>query len=333
MSANADVGLRLELGGDPRAFLDAARDYLAAEPVVSTVVATSADRAISQQVAGLEQHARNWWLVVRDERDTVVGVGMRTAPFAPYPLFLLPMPDAAAVALARALHRRGEDVIAVNGALLAAQLCAAELARLGGGKVTVAQHTRLHELHELVPPAPASGRLVPATDADVELVMQWLTAFMGDADEQAGRARGASAHEVPERAAIVRRLQSGEMSFWVDDAGRPVHLTALSAPAFGVVRVGPVYTPPDQRGRGWAANAVAEVSRRAQVAGARVCLFTDQANPTSNKLYAALGYRPVVDMANLLITRSDGRAVSAHHPKEQPVPDRDTAQPTEGGAR
>ena len=35
--------------------------------------------------------------------------------------------------------------------------------------------------------------------------------------------------------------------------------------------------------------------------GARVCLFTDQANPTSNKIYAALGYRPVVDMANLVI--------------------------------
>lgn len=336
MSANPDVGLRLELGSDPRAFLHAARDYLAAEPVVSTVVATSADRAISQQVAGLEQPARNWWLVVRDERETVVGVGMRTAPFAPYPLFLLPMPDEAAVALAQVLHRRGEDVVAVNGALPPAQLCAAELARLGGGEVTVAEHIRLHELHELVQPKPTHGRLVPATESDIELVMQWLSAFMGDADEQAGRPRGASAHEVPERAAIVRRLKSGELSFWVDDAGRPVHLTALSAPAFGVVRVGPVYTPPDQRGRGWAANAVAEVSRRAQEAGARVCLFTDRANPTSNKLYAALGYRPVVDMANLLITRSDGPAASADHPKEHPSPDSDiagTARQTEGSAR
>ena len=35
--------------------------------------------------------------------------------------------------------------------------------------------------------------------------------------------------------------------------------------------------------------------------GARACLFTDQANPTSNKIYAALGYRPVVDMANLVL--------------------------------
>jgi predicted GNAT family acetyltransferase len=44
------------------------------------------------------------------------------------------------------------------------------------------------------------------------------------------------------------------------------------------------------------------VSRLLQTEGARVCLFTDQANPTSNKIYAALGYQPVVDMANLAIT-------------------------------
>jgi hypothetical protein len=125
---------------------------------------------------------------------------MRTAPFAPYPPFLLPMPDEAAVALARALHERGEEMLAVNGALPAVDLCAAELARLGGGRVQVSQHTRLHELGELVWPAPVPGGLQAATEDDVELVMQWFGAFMDDADEQAGRLRGASAHDVPDRA-------------------------------------------------------------------------------------------------------------------------------------
>ena len=58
---------------------------------------------------------------------------MRTAPFAPYPPFLLPMPDEAAVALARALHERGEEVLGLNGALPAVDLCAAELTRLRRG--------------------------------------------------------------------------------------------------------------------------------------------------------------------------------------------------------
>ena len=154
-----------------------------------------------------------------------------------------------------------------------------------------------------MPPAPVPGGLVVATEDDVELVMEWFAAFMGDADEQAGRPRGASAHEVPDRAEMLRRLQAGRLWFWVDETGQRVHLTGANPPSFGVARVGPVYTPPAQRGRGWASNAVAEVSRRIQAEGARVCLFTDQANPTSNKIYAALGYRPVVDMANLVIVR------------------------------
>ena len=66
-------------------------------------------------------------------------------------------------------------------------------------------------------------------------------------------------------------------------------------------RVAPVYTPREHHGRGYAGAAVAQVSRMLRDRGGRVCLFTDQANPTSNRIYQALGYRPVVDMANLLI--------------------------------
>ncbi|MGR6318321.1 GNAT family N-acetyltransferase [Micromonospora soli] len=303
MSATPAAGPRLRFHTDPREFLAAAADYLAADPVVSTVVTTVAHRLLSQQEEGIVAPDRNWWLVVRDDSGAVVGAAMRAAPFAPYPPFLLPMSDAAAVALARALHDRGEEVLAVNGALPAAQLCAAELTRLGGGRVQVSQHTRLHELGELARPKPVPGRLVAATEDDVALATRWFDAFMGDADEQAGRPRGASAHEVPDRADMLRRIRAGQLWFWVDEAGQRVHLTGANPPSFGVARVGPVYTPPAQRGRGWASNAVAEVSRRIQDEGARVCLFTDQANPTSNRIYAALGYRPVVDMANLVIVR------------------------------
>jgi len=303
MSTVPDTGLRLEFCADAGEFLAAADGYLAADPVVSTVVTTVAHRLASDQADRVTPPGGNWWLVVRHASGTVVGAGMRTAPFVPYPLFLLPMPDQAAVALAGALHERGEEVLAVNGALPAAELCAAELARLGGGHVQVSQHTRLHELTELVQPALVPGGLKAAAADDAELVAEWFGAFMGDADEQAGRPRGASAHEAPERAELLRRIQAGGVWFWVDQAGQPVHLTAVSPPAFGVARIGPVYTPPAQRGRGFASNAVAEVSRRTLAVGARICLFTDQANPTSNKIYAALGYQPVVDMANLLISR------------------------------
>jgi hypothetical protein len=292
--------VRLRFLTDPAEFLTVVGSHLAAEPVVSTVVASIADRFVSQRAAGVTPPPDTWWLVVEDGGD-IVGAGMRTARFAPYPPFLLPMPDDAALLLARTLHARGEEVRAVNGALPAARTFADETARLAGGRVDVAQHTRLHELAELVPPAPVPGRLVVATEDDIALATAWFEAFMGDADEQAGRPRGSSAHEAPDRDDMLRRLRAGTLWFWVDPAGARVHLTGANPPSFGVARVGPVYTPPEQRGRGWASAGVAEVSRRLQEQGVRVCLYTDQANPTSNKIYAALGYRPVVDMANLVL--------------------------------
>ena len=80
-------------------------------PVVSTVVTTVAHRLLARQADGIAPPGRTWWLVVRNA-SAVVGAGMRTAPFAPYPPFLLPMPDQAAVALARTVHDRGEEVLA-----------------------------------------------------------------------------------------------------------------------------------------------------------------------------------------------------------------------------
>src|SRR6185312_9167115 len=157
---------------------------------------------------------RDWWLVVYDDDGSLVGAGIRSTTFGPYPPFLLPMPDDAAVSLARALVERGEDVPGINGALPAAAVCAAEMTRLAGGRVEVSRHTRLHELGELVPPAPVPGRLVVATVDDVDLVAEWLAAFMGDADEQAGRPRGANADEVPDAEELRRNLRTGRLWFW-----------------------------------------------------------------------------------------------------------------------
>ena len=80
-----------------------------------------------------------------------------------------------------------------------------------------------------------------------------------------------------------------------------VHLTGAQQPAHGVTRIGPVYTPPGRRGHGFASAAVAGVTGEFVAAGVRVCLFTDQANPTSNRIYQALGFEPVVDMVNLVV--------------------------------
>ncbi len=293
----------LELTDDPAAFLGATRGHLAADPVVSTVIGTVTERILDADERGLPrgEHPR-WWAVVRDAAGGVAGVAMRTAPFEPYPLYVLPMPDDAAVALARLVHDRGETLGGVNGALPAARLVAEETARLAGGEVRVHEHLRLFELGELVLPPRPPGRLRPATTDDAELSLAWFRAFGLAAAEQAGRDEPHAMQELT-REDMLLRIEQGVVWFWEDEQGERVHLTAANPPAYGVTRIGPVYTPVGHRGRGYASAAVAEVSRQYVERGSRCCLFTDQANPTSNRIYQALGYEPVVDMVNLVVTR------------------------------
>ena len=80
------------------------------------------------------------------------------------------------------------------------------------------------------------GRLRSATVDDLDLVTESFSAFAGDADEQAGRSRDATAHDVPGPAEMLRRTRAGGL-------------------------------------------------------------------PTSSKIYTALGYQPVADMANHAISR------------------------------
>jgi len=298
----AFYGGEMEFFSDPSDFLAVAGERLAADPVVSTVVTTVADRELRRRASGDETaypHAPHWYAVARDEAGEVTGIAMRTATGAPYPLFVLEMRADDARELARHCYGRGE-IAPANGALPAAREFCDEIVRLAGGRVEVREHTRLFELIELVPPRevpPGSLRL--ATLAETDLCHRWFNAFHAEAAEQAGHARPHTAAEDFDRDDMVRRIESGRVWLWDDPAaGGVVHLTGANPPAFGVSRIGPVFTPKEHRRKGYASAAVAEVSRQILESGDRACLFTDQANPTSNKIYEALGYRPVVDMAN-----------------------------------
>lgn len=293
--------MEVQLTTDPLAFLAVAGPYLSADPVTCSVVATAAQRAAAEDAAGVEPPpGRPRWFASVLDAGRVVGAAMRTAPFAPYPAFCLPMPDAGARALAAAVLARGEVVPAVNGALPATEVLAAELAAHTGGTVRTAMRTRLHELCRPVPARPVPGVLRPAGPEDLDLCRAWFAAFESEAHGERDGTAGAGGPAGPDREELRRRIGAGLLLLHEVD-GEVVHLTGFNEPAFGVARVGPVYTPPEHRGLGYASAAVGEVSRRILAAGNRPCLFTDVANPTSNRIYVALGYQPVVDMAELVV--------------------------------
>ncbi|NGN95466.1 GNAT family N-acetyltransferase [Nocardioides sp. KC13] len=282
----------IEFFTDAAEFLVEARDYLAAEPLTASVLATNADRAT--RVAQHDEPYR--WFAVAREGEQVVGAAMRTAPFEPYPLYVCPMPEPAALELARRLHDRGEYAGGANGALPAARTVAEETARLAGGRVTVAMASRLHELGTLVMPPGVRGRARRATYDDLELCRAWLNDFGHAAREQSenpGFAHEATVHDDDQ----VRRKIDEFVLLWEVD-GEVVSLAGATPPVHGVIRIAPVYTPKEQRGHGYGTAVTAEASRLLGADGTRLCLFTDVDNPVSNHVYAKIGYRPLVDMAN-----------------------------------
>ena len=88
---------------------------------------------------------------------------------------------------------------------------------------------------------------------------------------------------------VARRLAAGQLRVWDDDAT----VSGLSAPIGCVVRVGPVFTPPERRVHGYASALVAAVSSDVRSAGHRCILYTDLHNPTSNSIYRKIGYQAV----------------------------------------
>lgn len=134
----------------------------------------------------------------------------------------------------------------------------------------------------------APGAMRVATLEDLALVIQWLDEFEREALPHAvGRNSQAGAEEW--------RIKQGNLFLW-EVAGEVVAMAGKSRPTAHGISVGPVYTPPALRGRGYATALVAELSQHLLDSGYQFAtLFTDLANPTSNRIYQKIGYQPVCD--------------------------------------
>jgi len=228
------------------------------------------------------------YLASIEEDGRVIGCAFRTPP---YKLVVSRFPPEAAAPLARDIREVYASLPAVLGREEDASRFAEAWAALTGDHWAVGMRQRIHRLDQLAEPAPSTpGRLRLAEASERSLVVQWLDAFTDETG--IGGSRG----EV--LAGVL--MAEGHACFW--DEGGPRTLVGVPGLTPNGARVGFVYTPPDQRGRGYATAAVAALSRQLLAAGRFCVLFTDLANPTSNGIYARLGYRTVIDVVDVVFS-------------------------------
>jgi len=225
-------------------------------------------------------------LVTMTDRGAVVGAALQTPP---YPLACNGIPDEANGALAVELARIRPELNGARGSRdeTTAFAEAWEAATGRHGRVTTEE--RLYRLGALQPPSGVAGGYRDTTVADIDVLVDWVEHFFVETfnhqrDVAAGRRFVDTANAV------------GDCFVLWHDGGTPVSMAMLRAPAAGVSRIGPVFTPRGSRGRGYGSAvtaAAADLARRSGVD--EVVLFADLANPTSNGIYQAIGFEAVAD--------------------------------------
>lgn len=142
----------------------------------------------------------------------------------------------------------------------------------------------------------ASGFARLAAMDDLPLLIDWHAAFEQEV--------GMLTVPTPLGERVTRRIRDQQLTLWIDDSA-PVSFAGANALPAASARVGPVYTPPGLRGRGYAQAATAAASLQVQSDQPRTLfLFTDAINRASNKAYQRIGYRHIADHAHLLFGSS-----------------------------
>jgi len=288
--------MKIELVETVEEFVAISTSFRAAHPLRTNVIGS-----VALAVGGGDRTYDDYhWWIARDDSGDVVGIAMRTSPFN---MFISPMPKDAARALGHNVGHVDDELPGLTGPedLIDTFMKGyVESGSPGSARVLVEQRRDLlYEIEELVAPdVEGVGR--PARGDETETVARMLMAF-------ANGAAVPSLSLAEARDTALRKLNDESLFCWsVDDAVVAIagHAPIVTTESVVLGRVGPVYTPPAHRRRGYGSAVTAYVTRHLMEKGARVMLFTDAANPTSNAIYQAIGYRLVDELVETRFTEA-----------------------------
>jgi len=252
---------------------------LAANPARNTIALTVIENVRAGRRWSSEPMTFGWFT----SGELVVGAVSVTPP---YELILGEVPTSTIAPLADALAARGVAVTGVNGETGVAEAFAIAWTSRRPARAVPTREQRLYKLDILLPARPAGGWPRPAGPGDLHMAMDWFTRFQLEA----------GSHAVDVEPVVRDRIEDQLLWLWEDDDGQPVSMAGRNRTAANVARIGPVYTPPEHRRRGYGAAVTGICTSDALSRGAHdVVLFTDLANPTSNAIYQQIGYRSLRD--------------------------------------
>jgi predicted GNAT family acetyltransferase len=168
-----------------------------------------------------------------------------------------------------------------------------EIARLKNSETHIHMEQRVYVLREVKKKASDRGTLRLAESRDLPIVERWAYRFCEDVGEPV------TVEEAAQKAKDM--IEKERLYLWEID-GKLVSMACWLRPTKTNVTVGFVYTPPEERKKGYASDCVSALTQHLLDSGYQTTsLYTDLANPTSNKIYMEIGYEPVMDSTVVFI--------------------------------
>ena len=235
----------------------------------------------------------NWFMATVEKDGAVQLVALMTPPWAMTLYARDNIIDGAAIAcLIKGLENR-----AVTGVMSTKDMAYCFADAYGQAHpitYEIKDELRLHELSAVNPELPQIGTVRMVEERDMHFLPYWIEAFQICMNKN-----GITMNE-PQEEATYRHTISQKKHYILEHDGMPVSMAAITRKMQTVCNIAAVYTPPYFRGKGYASSCVAKVSQIILDQGfAKSILTTDLANPTSNKIYHNIGYRPICDSVML----------------------------------
>lgn len=271
---------------DPPTFLERASPWLLRAEVENNLIIGICSGLSATPATGAEAP----YLATVEEDGQVVACAIRILP---HKAVISRATPAAIDCLVEDLADRYPDLPMVLGPEPEVRRFAEEWSRRCGTPTRRGTAQRFFSIHQVDHPTrKPAGKLRAALEPDVPTLVSWIDAFSAEA--------GGIGVSDPLRFA---REHVADGSLFVWDDPNPVSMAASMGRTSTGIRITLVFTPPEHRRRGYASACVADLTQRLLDQGlAYCCLFTDLANPTSNSIYQAIGYRPVLDMTDYYLS-------------------------------
>ncbi len=277
--------MTLTIYSDALAFINAVGDELEEHEVENGLMLSVVTQLVEKTPVWMKGSP---YLAAFQRPEGLSTAGMITPPFG---LVLAQgdrQPQPGGEAIAEDLFQRSWPLADVNGPKQHARLFAETWSNLTGGSYKLYMAERIYRLSQVERPAGVAGEARWALAADLSTLVDWMIQFNLEALDEL-------VLEEDVTVLIQGMLEEKQVLLWQVDS-QPVSMAVrIRETQCGAV-ISYVYTPKEQRRRGYAGALVAELSQRCLDSGKSFCtLFTDLANPTSNSIYQQIGYRPVCD--------------------------------------